>query len=229
MSPVVELSDIEFTYPSSSQPTLKLPSLTAARGEKLFIHGPSGCGKTTLLEILAGVLVPQKGRATLLGTDLVQASPPARDRFRAAHVGYIFQSFNLIPYLNVDENISLPLHLSQARRAKVPAGDEKKEIHRLCANLGVESLLGKPVAELSVGQQQRVAAARALLGSPEIVLADEPTSALDYDHREKFVKLLFDVAAAANTTILFVSHDRTLEKLFDRTVSLAELNEARTR
>jgi putative ABC transport system ATP-binding protein len=220
----IQLSDVDFRYSSARHSTLQLKSLDIRKGEKVFMYGPSGCGKTTLLEILAGVLVPQKGRVSLLGKDLTQLSARGRDHFRSAHIGYIFQSFNLIPYLNVEENITLPLYLSLERRAKVPKEAQSSELHRLCERLGIKDWIHRPVAELSVGQQQRVAVARALLGKPEIILADEPTSALDQEHREKFIHLLFEACAETEITVLFVSHDRSLQALFDRGISLPEIN-----
>lgn len=226
---LISLKDIEFRYPSLPNPTLRISSLQIASEEKIFLFGPSGSGKTTLLEILAGVLVPQKGSVEVLGKDLVKMSAAERDSFRAAHLGYVFQSFNLIPYLSVTENISLPLFLSSKRADKVKRKKSVDEqIQHLADRLGIADLLTRPVTELSIGQQQRVAVARALLGEPELILADEPTSALDYDHREKFISLLFDVCKETKTSVVFVSHDRTLEKLFSRSVSLRDVNEVRS-
>jgi putative ABC transport system ATP-binding protein len=140
-------------------------------------------------------------------------------------VGFVFQMFNLIPYLSVRENVLLSLRFSPARAARVP--DRDAEAARLLAALGMApALLDKPVTHLSIGQQQRVAAARALLGRPEIVVADEPTSALDHEARESFLKLLLGECAAHGTTLLFVSHDPTLGGLFDRQLSLAAINHA---
>lgn len=226
---MIEIENLKYTYENSKEnttPVLDIAHFHLKAGERVFIYGPSGCGKTTFLEILAGVLSPQTGRYKFLNFTMTEQSPTQRDQLRAAHMGYIFQSFNLIPYLNVEENILLPLNLSNARRKHINSKNEKDEILRICAALGIEDLLQKSVLQLSVGQQQRVAVARALLGKPELILADEPTSALDYDHREKFIQLLFDVCKENNTAVLFVSHDRTLEKFFDRSVSLAELNKA---
>lgn len=198
---------------------LEIPSFEVKSGEKVFVYGPSGSGKSTFLELLAGVLLPSAGAVELLGTDLAKLAGPARDRFRARHIGYIFQSFNLIPYLSVDENIALASRVSPARAAKLRRPLDE-EIGALCAELGIGHLRGRSVGQLSVGQQQRVACARALLGNPEIILADEPTSALDQEHREKFVRSLFAAAAAHGSTVLFVSHDRTLEQLFDRSFAI---------
>lgn len=224
---LIALQGVEFQYATSKLKTLDISSLQIAKGEKVFIYGPSGSGKSTLLEVLAGVLVPQSGSVQILGQSLEKMTPTQRDQFRAGHLGYIFQSFNLIPYLSVEENITLPVHLSDVRRKRLEGKDLAKEVEHLCHRLGILSLREKRVTELSVGQQQRVAVARALLGDPEIILADEPTSALDHDHREKFIHLLFQVAEEKGTTILFVSHDRSLEKLFTRSVSFHEMNAVR--
>lgn len=221
---LVEIRDLQYTYSGQNKPTVRIPEFSIVRGEELFLYGPSGTGKTTLLELLAGVLRPQQGTLKILGCDFSQMSASERDAFRAEHMGYVFQNFNLIPYLSVQENISLPLHLSAARRARLGSVDTSMVIRALCGNLGIADVLGKKVAELSVGQQQRVAVARALLGKPDLLLADEPTSALDTDHREKFLKLLFELSDLYGTTVVFVSHDRSIETLFTRSISLESIN-----
>ncbi|WII71201.1 ABC transporter ATP-binding protein [Bdellovibrio sp. 22V] len=224
-SPLVEIRDLQFTYPNQTTPTLEISEFSVKKGEELFLFGPSGAGKTTLLELLSGVLQPSKGSLKILGRDLMTMSAPERDAFRAEHMGYVFQSFNLIPYLSVRENIELPLYLSPARKARLGTTvDTEMVVRALCGNLGIAELLDKKVTELSVGQQQRVAVARALLGKPDLLLADEPTSALDADHREKFLKLLFELAELYGTTVIFVSHDRSIEKLFTRSISLNSIN-----
>jgi putative ABC transport system ATP-binding protein len=225
----IRLENIKFKYSGASKYTLDIPEFTLNKNKKAFLFGPSGCGKTTLLETLAGVLVPESGTVSVCGSELQKMSASQRDQFRAAKIGYIFQSFNLIPYLTVFENITLPLNLSPERRKNVPISDQEHIVLSMCQQLGIADYLNKPVTELSVGQQQRVAAARALLGKPELILADEPTSSLDYDHREKFIRLLFEMCDRSRTSILFVSHDRTLEKLFDESISLAQINTASMR
>lgn len=224
---MVQIHELKFQYPSSQGLILDIPRLEIKQGEKIFIYGPSGCGKTTFLETLAGITAPLSGTVRVCDQDLTQMSTADRDRFRADHMGYIFQIFNLIPYLNVIENITLPLYLSAKKRQKISSEQELGAATSLCHSLGLKPFLSKPVTELSVGQQQRVAAARALLGSPELLLADEPTSSLDYDHRERFIRLLFDLCTKQSTTLLFVSHDQSLAKLFDRAISLVEINKAR--
>ena len=221
----VALADVTFGY-GVGRAVLDLPALEIARGERVFLHGPSGSGKTTLLGLVAGVLTPRAGRVTILGEPLHAMSGAARDRFRAAHLGYVFQMFNLIPYLSVRENITLPCRLSTARRAR--AGDPAAAAARLAEALEIAPLLARPVTELSVGQQQRVAVARALIGAPDLVVCDEPTSALDTDRRDRFLALLFAQVAAAGSALLFVSHDLGLAARFDRTLALGALNRAAT-
>jgi putative ABC transport system ATP-binding protein len=203
---------------------LRVPELRIDRGERVFVFGPSGSGKTTLLGVLAGVLTPNAGAVRILGEDLAKMSSAARDQFRGEHIGYIFQLFNLIPYLTVAENIALPCRLNRARQRRLEGRTLRAEAARLGERLEIESLLDSNVTRLSVGQQQRVAAARALIGAPELVIADEPTSSLDTDLRTRFLELLFEICKDSSSTLVFVSHDRQLLPMFDRGLSLPELN-----
>jgi putative ABC transport system ATP-binding protein len=226
----IELQNIEFSWPGKPR-LLSIAEFYVAAGERLFLRGPSGSGKSTLLGILGGVLAPQRGIVRLLGQDLTALSASERDVFRGEHIGFIFQMFNLIPYLTVRENVLLPLRFSSARARRLTTGssavaDPAAEAVRLLNTLGLsgDDLIDRPVTQLSIGQQQRVAAARALLGRPEIIVADEPTSSLDHDARENFLQLLMQECRTQNSTLIFVSHDTSLSTLFDRTVSLDELN-----
>jgi putative ABC transport system ATP-binding protein len=214
----VAMNDVQFSWEKGGEPDLTVTDLRIPFGERLFIGGPSGCGKSTLLGLLAGVTTPQTGTVSIMGKDLSTLGSAQRDQFRADHLGYLFQMFNLIPYLSVLENTTLPLRFSPNRRARV--GDPTAEASRLLNHLGMADFLDRPVTKLSVGQQQRVAAARALIGAPEIVLADEPTSALDAGHSEGFIELLFEECARAKSTLIFVSHDTSLAPLFHRTIDL---------
>ena len=227
-SPVIDLSNVRFTWPGAAAVTIDIESLHVAQGERVFLRGPSGSGKSTLLSLFAGVLTPDSGQVRVLGTDIGSLGGAARDRFRADHIGFIFQMFNLIPYLSVVENVCLPCGFSASRgsRAAQSSGSAGKEAVRLLAHLDMadDSLLRRPVTDLSVGQQQRVAAARALIGAPELVIADEPTSSLDADRRAAFLALLFRECASAGATLIFVSHDASLEPLFDRVIALAAIN-----
>ncbi len=227
--PVIDLSNILFSW-GSAKPVLDIPELVVHQGEKVFIRGPSGSGKTTLLGLLGGVLTPSAGQVRVLGTDLASLTPVQRDHFRARHVGFIFQMFNLIPYLSVVDNVTLPLSFARERLAAIQRSglNPQQEAERLLGHLGLQDpvLLERPVTGLSIGQQQRVASARALIGSPELIIADEPTSALDFDTRSAFIRLLFNECEAVGSTLVFVSHDRSLESLFDRCLSLHDINRA---
>lgn len=220
----IEVSQLRFRWRADAPVVLELDKLVVSRGERVFVLGPSGSGKSTLLSLLAGVSSATHGRVAVLGQDLAALNGAARDHFRGHHVGMIFQMFNLIPYLTVLENVLLPCRFSAVRRERAieRGGNPEREARRLLSHLDLDDaeFLARPVTELSVGQQQRVAAARALIGAPQIVLADEPTSALDTDRRKAFLKLLFKECTAEDITLVFVSHDMTLKPLFDRAIAL---------
>ncbi|MEO7358872.1 MAG: ABC transporter ATP-binding protein, partial [Gemmatimonadaceae bacterium] len=204
-TPAVELDKLRFAYGTGPN-VLAIDALRIARGETVFLHGSSGSGKTTLLGILAGVLRASSGSVKVLDQDFTTMSSAARDSFRATHLGYVFQMFNLIPYLSVQENILLPCRLDATRRSRIGTTSMSDAAREMAEQLDIAQYLQKPVTQLSVGQQQRVAAARALIGHPEVVIADEPTSALDTDRREQFLKLLFASCDKAGATLIFVSH-----------------------
>ncbi|WP_312977562.1 ABC transporter ATP-binding protein [Stutzerimonas nitrititolerans] len=228
MTTLLELDEIGFAWPGQAE-LLDIPAFSLERNQSLFLKGPSGSGKTTLLGLIGGVHKAQRGSVRLLGQELGTLSAGARDRFRVDHSGYIFQQFNLLPFLSVRENVSLPCRFSRLRskRACQRHGSVSHAAAQLLEHLGLAASLHERRADtLSIGQQQRVAAARALIGQPELVIADEPTSALDADSREAFLQLLFAECRAAGSSLLFVSHDQSLAPLFDRSLSLAELNRA---
>ncbi|RXH55537.1 ABC transporter ATP-binding protein [Granulicella sibirica] len=220
----IHLRDVQFGY-KPGHPILQIDDFSVPAGRRVFLHGPSGSGKTTLLSLISGVLVAQRGSVTVLGQDLTKLSAPARDTLRGSQIGYIFQGFNLIPYLTVAENIALPCDLHPARRKRIVAGSVVDEVARLARRLDIHTHLDAPVTHLSTGQQQRVAIARAIIGAPELVIADEPTSSLDTDRRDAFLALLTEVTSEAKdpTTLLFVSHDRSLASHFDEMLSLEGL------
>lgn len=223
----VQLQNLRFGWKQHPE-VLNIPRLEIKAGERVFIHGASGSGKSTLLSLVSGVNLPREGSVDVLGQPIQDLGSSRRDRFRADHIGFIFQMFNLIPYLSVLENVTLPCRFSARRRANASAngGSLEAEAVRLLAHLDMASdtLLHRPVTQLSVGQQQRVATARALMGTPEIIIADEPTSALDSDMRVSFIELLFQECDATGATLLFVSHDRQMESLFERHIALDAVN-----
>lgn len=227
MGAAIEIRDLHFAWPGASRPALQIESFSLARDERVFLRGHSGSGKSTLLNLVAGVLSAQSGELKVLGHDMLALKPTARDRLRAEHIGYIFQQFNLLPYLDVLENIALVCRLADARRQRAcaTAGTVEAAARALMDELGLApSLASRRVTQLSIGQQQRVAAARALIGGPDIIIADEPTSALDADHRQRFIEQLLATCSERQVALLFVSHDPGLQGFFNRVVDMRELN-----
>ena len=229
MANLLHIKDLRFGWKSEPD-FLVLPEFQMAPQDTVFLEGESGSGKSTLLGLITGVLSPRSGEILFCDQDMTTLSAGQRDRLRADQMGVIFQLFNLLPYLGVIENVTLPCRFSKRRRSRATAKglSLEAEARRLLARLGLEDekLFSRPVSDLSVGQQQRVAAARALIGSPGLIIADEPTSALDTDHRDRFLTLLMEEAEAAHAGLLFVSHDRSIGERFDRHVSLKDLNAA---
>ena len=226
---VMDLNQIHYHWPGQQQPILSIDSLRVQAGESVFIYGPSGCGKSTLLSLMAGVLVPDQGSIHVAGFELSSASAARRDRFRADHIGFVFQQFNLLPYLSVIDNVTLACRFSKRRqqRLKDRSVTPEQEARRLLARLEIpEALWNAGVNHLSIGQQQRVAVARAMIGSPPVIIADEPTSALDRHHRDQFLTLLTAEACDSGTSLIFVSHDEDLVRHFSRTLFLPEVNQA---
>ena len=223
---VLQIDNAVYSWPGVGQPCLRIARLHIVAGRTVFMHGPSGCGKSTLLGLMAGVLQADSGRVDFLGQDWGALGGAARDARRADHVGVVFQQFNLLPYLSVLHNVLLPCRFS-AHRASRCAGGVLATAQGLLQRVGLDdSYWGRRADALSVGQQQRVAAARALIGRPELVIADEPTSALDAARRDEFMQLLLDTCAANGATLVFVSHDERLATAFEQRLSLPDINQA---
>jgi putative ABC transport system ATP-binding protein len=217
---VIEVRNLIFTYANQDVPVLKISQFELGVGEKVFLAGPSGSGKTTFLELIAGLLHPSAGSLKVLNEDFSKEDARHKDIVRKNLMSFIFQSFNLVPYLNVEENIRLPFWLGfRDERTEEQVGHD---LQNLLRGLGIESLQHKKVTELSFGQSQRVAAARAFLKRPKLLLADEPTSALDSDHRNGFLNVLFELARGFETSMIFVSHDRSLQSRFDRVIEIGQ-------
>jgi putative ABC transport system ATP-binding protein len=225
MRPAINIQDLSFHY-EDEHPILKLDAFEVKMQEKVFIYGPSGCGKSTLLGLIAGVFLPQNGTLEVLGLDFCSTSRSRRDEIRGKEIGYIFQTFNLIPYLSCLENILLPCIITRQRKNKI-TGPLEQEAALLAEHLNLTGVLHKKARQLSVGQQQRVAAARALIGNPQLVIADEPTSSLDGKNTNEFLQLLLREWEDKKFTLMFVSHDERLADEFNRSVSLPELNQVR--
>jgi putative ABC transport system ATP-binding protein len=226
VSPLLRMDAVRFQWPGAARPCLALEHFEIMPGETVFVRGPSGGGKSTLLSLAAGVLTTSSGSVALLGKSW-QAMPAAqRDRIRGDHIGYIFQQFNLLPYLSALDNVLLTCQLSHVRATRAGGpGLALLAAQSLLRRVGFDEVhWHRRAAELSVGQQQRVAAARALIGKPELVIADEPTSALDEAMRDNFMALLMQSCRDAGSALLFVSHDGRLVHGFDRVVDLVQLN-----
>jgi putative ABC transport system ATP-binding protein len=212
---VIEAENLAFAY--AAKPILEISRLRVNAGSHALVCGDSGCGKSTLMNLVSGVLSGYTGSLRVLGQDLSALSPARRDRFRAQHIAVIFQQFNLIPYLTVTENVLLALRVvgQEAYSARIAA---------ILDHLQIAHVARQRASELSHGQQQRAAAARALALNAELILADEPTSALDDTNAKLFLELLFREAEANKRTIVVVSHDLRYRKRFDQVIDLAELN-----
>ncbi|MEO1406058.1 MAG: ABC transporter ATP-binding protein [Pseudomonadota bacterium] len=223
--PCFSLDDVAFAFRDNT-PVLDISQMSVAIGERVFVYGPSGSGKSTLLGLIAGVLTPSRGAIQVLGNDLTAMSAARRDRLRAEQLGVIFQQFNLVPYLDLVDNVLLPCRFSSARAERVAgtAAARAEKARDMLARLGLEQEManGQVASELSTGQQQRVAVARALIGSPSLVIADEPTSALDTEARSVFIDTL--LKEASDASVVFVSHDMSLASHFDSQISIAEIN-----
>ena len=219
--PALRSQGLSFRW-AAGQQQLQFPDIELQQGSHLFLRGPSGSGKSTLLSLICGLAAVQQGELELLGHDVRQLSRGRLDRLRADRLGVIFQQFNLVPYLNTLANVLLPCRLSAQRRGRTQPtpGDEARGLLEALAI--PDSHWTRPVTELSVGQQQRVAAARALIGAPSLILADEPTSALDHDNRDRFLDVLLRLASRSATSVLFVSHDETLARHFHQQLSLGD-------
>lgn len=226
--PAVLVESLLFSY-VASKPIIDIKIWQLAKSEQVFLYGPSGCGKSTLLNLISGILSPQEGKVSVLGTDIASLKTSKRDRFRAQHIGVVFQQFNLVPYLSVLDNIQLAMHFANDESAKTDAvKKESTKQQRIVAMLRALQLpsdcILQKASELSVGQQQRVAIARALINKPDVLIVDEPTSALDAEAKDAFMQVLTDTAISSNAALIFVSHDHSLAKHFKRVESLTETN-----
>ena len=219
---ILGLYDVQYRWPGRTSFGLHVPNLTLAPAETVLLLGESGSGKSTLLSLICGTIIAQSGVVSVAGNNIASLSAGKRDRFRAETIGLIFQQFNLLPFASVQDNILLPLQFAPMRRKRVTG--LVAEAERLCSALGLPSdIMTVRAGTLSVGQQQRVAAARALIGTPRLIIADEPTSSLDAATQATFLQLLFTQSRAHATTLLMVSHDARLSSQFDRVIQMADI------
>ena len=219
---IIKLNDIRFRWPGCPPFSITVDELSVRKGEKVLLLGESGSGKSTLLSLICATLLADSGTVVIGGTEIKTLSGWARDRFRAEQIGVIFQQFNLLPFGSVLDNILLPLRFAPIRRRN--CNDAPRKVVELCKALGLpDNVETTKAANLSVGQQQRVAVARALIGQPPILIADEPTSSLDEANQDNFLEVLFEQVRAYNSTLLMVSHNPRLSEGFDRVLHMSEI------
>ena len=215
---MIHLSSVSFRYPSGEF-RLEVPQLSVAAGEKVAVIGPSGSGKTTLLNLVAGILTPNSGQLEIDGTKLAQLSDQQRRDFRIARIGFIFQDFGLIDYLDVLDNIVHPCRISSALTL---TGEIKEKARELANQLGVSTRMKHHPSELSHGERQRVAICRALLLDPKLILADEATGNLDPQNKLLIIDALFQAVSTQQATVLAVTHDHELLDRFDRVIDFRD-------
>ena len=225
---VLHLNNLEYSHPGQSRPLLRVSDFALQAGERVLLHGPSGCGKSTLLSLVTGIRPVQKGEIQVAGQPFSALSQRRRDAFRADHMGVIFQAFNLLPYLSAVDNVTLSAGFSRRRCDREGVSNKaqrQQAAQALLQRLGLDDRTAAlPAWQLSFGQQQRVAAARALFGKPELIIADEPTSALDNHSRDILLNLLGELCEQSGSALLMVSHDNQVAGHFQRSVSFASLN-----
>lgn len=218
----ISIDSVRFYWSRNSNFKIFIPKLNISKGEKVLLLGESGSGKTTLLSLICGFLSPVSGDIHINQKQISSLAAGKRDQYRSDNIGIIFQQFNLLPYANVIDNILLPLYFSKKRAANV--SNQRKIAINLCNNLRLPQNIEKMKAsDLSVGQQQRVAVARALIGNPPLIIADEPTSSLDSDVQNIFLDLMFSQIEENNSTLLMVSHDKSLSTYFDRVIDIKDI------
>jgi putative ABC transport system ATP-binding protein len=200
-------------------PILHVPRLELAAGEQVVIRGRSGGGKTTLLNVIAGLATADAGKVVVSGTDVTRLPEAARDRFRARYIGFVFQTFNLLPGFTALENVLLGMTFTRQTHDPQRAKD-------LLGRVGLAHRLAHKPSALSVGEQQRVAVARALVNRPVLLLADEPTANIDPAHQQQVIDLLREVCRDENVAMLLVTHSEEVAAQFDRVEHLEDLNQA---
>jgi putative ABC transport system ATP-binding protein len=218
---MIKLSDVYFGY-TDSDFALQIDQFAIASGEAVAVIGPSGCGKTTLLNILSGVVLPEKGNVQVAGQSVSRLADTERRALRISSIGMVFQNFELLEYLPVMDNILLPLRIGSGLRVTAELRERARE---LAGHVGIGGKLQRYPGQLSQGERQRVAVCRALLLRPPLVLADEPTGNLDPSNKSLVVDLLLEYAQSSGATLVTVTHDRELLSHFGRVLDFQQVNQ----
>lgn len=216
---MIEACNIRFNYRSNGF-QLDIPTLSIQPGEKVALTGPSGTGKTTLLNLLAGIMVPSSGTIKIDGLDIAKLATEDRQDFRAVKIGLIFQEFGLLEYLTVMENICLPYRITPVLQFDTSV---VKRANEIAENIGLGDKRHRYPKHLSQGERQRIEVCRALITRPAMILGDEPTGNLDPNNRDHVVKMLFDYSKRTKAALLVVTHDHELVAQFDRRIDIREL------
>jgi putative ABC transport system ATP-binding protein len=220
---LISVENVKYSLGNNIKFRLNIKKFVLKKSDSVLIYGESGVGKSTFLNLLSGTLNPQEGAIQILGTNIVKTSSSIKDRIRGDHFGIVFQTFNLLPYITVKNNILLGKAYS-TRKQSISNSDEV-QILMDKLSLNYNELIDRKAYELSIGQQQRVAVARALIGKPEIIIADEPTSALDKDNQNEFINLLFQSLDENEQGLIMVSHDKKLSNKFKIVKNITEICE----
>jgi putative ABC transport system ATP-binding protein len=215
---MIHIESLIFHYPSGGF-RLEIPQFTVARGEKMAVIGPSGSGKTTLLNLIAGIMTPVKGSVTVENVHVSELGDAERRKFRITTIGFVFQDFELLDYLNVMDNILHPYRINSALQL---VSSVRRRAEKLAKEMGIGDKFKRLSNDLSQGEKQRAAICRALLPLPKLILSDEATGNLDPDNKERILDLLFRAVEEHEATLLAVTHDYELLKRFDRIVDFKD-------
>jgi putative ABC transport system ATP-binding protein len=218
---MIAISYLEFSYPSGNF-FLNIPEFSVDKHEKVAVIGPSGTGKTTLLNLIAGIIVPNRGSISVNDTTVDQLNDAQRRQFRITRIGFVFQDFELLDYLNVSDNILHPYRITKALQLDSAV---RRRARILAEEMGIGDKLEQQATDLSQGEKQRAAICRALLPQPKLILADEATGNLDPENKTRILDLLFRAVQEHDTTLLAVTHDYELLKRFDRIIDFGDFGD----
>ena len=211
---MIQIEQLQFNYPVGDF-RLNIPAFEVASGEKVAVIGPSGSGKTTLLNLISGIISPEAGNITVDGTVVSGMNDAQRRAFRISQIGFVFQDFELLDYLNVLDNILHPYRINAALKL---TNEVRERAKSLAVKMGMGDKLNRLSGDLSQGERQRAAICRAIITQPPLILADEATGNLDPDNKDTILKLLFDYVDHGNATLIAVTHDHEQLKRFDRII-----------
>ncbi|MDA7859312.1 ABC transporter ATP-binding protein [Mariniblastus sp.] len=216
---MIQIENLKFQYPRTEF-MLRLPRLVVESGQRVAVVGPSGCGKTTLLNLISGITLPLEGAVMVCGEEVSAMSDASRRNFRIAKIGMVFQQFELVEYLDVLSNILLPFSINSTLSE---SSETRCRAIEFAEAMGLKEKLARRPAQLSQGEQQRVAICRALITEPGVVLADEPTGNLDPKNKRRILDLIFQLAEKNNQTLIVVTHDMGILDGFDRVIDFEKM------